>query len=146
MTRAVAALRPGDPLVNAIRILRKNRISGCPVTGERGEVLGVLSERDVVRALNANWLESRPLGLLELILPESTWDRTQILKDLQDRLARLRVSQAMTVDPATVDVDATLEDAARIMRERCVNRLPVTRAGHLVGILTRRDMITAWPR
>lgn len=146
MNTKVIALAPGDSLIEAVRILRRNRVSGCPVISPVGEVMGVLSESDVVRALDKNWLESRPLGLLELVLPESSWDRPGILKDLRERLARLRVAQAMTTDPAVVDVHATLGEAARLMLDRSVNRLPVIQNGHLVGILTRRDMIVGWPR
>jgi CBS domain-containing protein len=52
----------------------------------------------------------------------------------------------MTPDPVTVDADASVEEAARLIAERKHNRLPVVEHGRLVGVVTRVDVLDALTR
>lgn len=145
MTRQVTQLAPQQSLRSAIAALRRDGVSGSPVVLADGTVIGVLSESDIVGALNQAWMSTRPLALLDLLVPDSTSTRPEILEDLRARLGRMTVAQAMTRSPAVVEEGASLAQAARLMKERSVNRLPVLREGHLVGVIGRRDLIGAWP-
>jgi acetoin utilization protein AcuB len=53
------------------------------------------------------------------------------------------VEDVMTADPATVTPDDTLEEAARLMRERKISGLPVVEGGRVTGILTESDVFGA---
>ncbi len=145
MTVPVVQLAPHDALAVALARLRNADVTGGPVVSEDGQVLGVLSERDIAKAVGARWLSSRPLEVLDLVLPGSPWARPDALRSLREGLQGLLVEDAMTTPPETVEADAPLGEAVRRMKLRRVNRLPVVQDGRLVGILTRRDLLGHWP-
>ncbi len=67
-------------------------------------------------------------------------------KHFEERLrkaAAASVADMMTADPVTVDADAEVRDAARLMVETGHNRLPVVEHGRLVGVVTRVDILGA---
>jgi acetoin utilization protein AcuB len=68
------------------------------------------------------------------------------LRDSVDRLDRVAVRAAMTREPFTVAPLDTLEHAVTIIRERQIGALPVVEYGHLVGIITAKDLWIAEPR
>ncbi len=55
------------------------------------------------------------------------------------------VKERMTRNPVTVDEDASMHDALRLMHERKIRRLPVLRAGRLVGMVSEKDLLYASP-
>lgn len=59
-------------------------------------------------------------------------------------LAKMRVKEVMTVDPVTIDPDATVEEAALLMRDLHISGLPVVQNGKIVGIVTERDLFDAF--
>lgn len=138
MTRAVAAVHAETPLKDVAEILAKRDISGVPVVDDDRHVLGVVSEGDIVAK------ESGPrlgrIGFLELIRNvDSAW--------LEQRLSARTAADAMTSPALTVYAHAPVADAAALMTERGVNRLPVLdRDEKLAGILTRADMVRAFLR
>jgi len=136
MTADVISVTEDAPLLEASRLMRRHYISGLPVVDQNQRVIGVLSEKDVARALD----ERSPRDLIELVLdpPGVTEAR---LQRMRDRLETARVSEHMTREPFTIAPDAPVEAAAQIMKERKVNRLPVVERGRLVGIITRNDVI-----
>jgi CBS domain-containing protein len=145
MISAVVTLAPHDPLATALSRLRAAKVSGCPVLSQQGEVLGVLSERDIATALGEDLVRSRPQAIMDLVVGEFPWSQPDAIRELRSRLNDLQVEQAMTRPAEVVEADAPLAEAAWRMRQRGVNRLPVVDHGRLVGIIARRDLVGAWP-
>lgn len=138
MTSPVVSVPPTMRLKELARLLSERRLSGAPVVDDAGEVLGVVSEADLV-AIQAG----RPLSRrtpLEWAFGEqpSAWER------------RVRgattVAQAMTAPAVSVEPECPLREAAALMVDRGVHRLPVIEGGRLVGILTRADLVRAYLR
>ncbi|NOZ76880.1 MAG: CBS domain-containing protein, partial [Euryarchaeota archaeon] len=127
--------------------LRENRISGVPVV-EGGQVVGVLSEADIMELLESHELKINtilpsPLDVLELPV------RMKIgLKDAAERINRAasaRVKDIMSSPPYTISPGADMGEAAAVMSRKKVNRLPVVdEEGKLVGIVTRGDVIASF--
>jgi CBS domain-containing protein len=138
MQRAVVTVRPETTLRDVARILTEHAISGVPVADEAGAVLGVVSEADFVTR-EGGLADDRRRGLFHLLAEGP--DRAAMLK-VEARTA----GEAMTSPAITVEPVASIRDAARIMTERQVNRLPVVHDGRLVGILTRADLVRAYAR
>jgi CBS domain-containing protein len=92
----------------------KYGFSGMPVAERDGKVLGVITEADIVYSLIDG-----------------------------HRLEDVAAADFMTSPPATVDVEASLEEVMRTLQERRIVRVPVTKEGKLVGIISRRDVIQA---
>ena len=134
MTKNVVTISKDDTLLEAAEILRKNGISGAPVLNEEGELVGIISEADVLKVLEA---ERFPFSKLFHLL-----EREDIKEELE-KATKTRVRDVMSKNPQTIDADASIYDAASIMHSRGFNRLPVVENGKLVGIVARADILAA---
>jgi CBS domain-containing protein len=139
MQRAVITVRPEASLREVASVLVEHGISGLPVVDRTGVLVGVISEADFV-AKELGVPEHRH-RVLELFLGESAADSADIAK-----AEAATAGEAMTSPAITVDPDASVRDAARIMTERQINRLPVVAGGRLVGIVSRADLVRAFVR
>jgi CBS domain-containing protein len=138
MSTDVVTTTPSTPLREVARLLLEHEISGLPVCDEAGEIVGVVSEGDILFKEQGR-LETRDgvLGWL-LDLPSEA--------ELEKTRART-AGEAMTSPASTIPPFASVSAAARRMTEDAVKRLPVvTLDGRLVGIVTRTDLLRAFVR
>lgn len=136
MTRDVVHVAPDAPLREVAQLLSERRISGVPVVDEAGTCVGVVSEADLLpKQLSRGPSQRLPL---EWILG----DRHD--PEEQRRRAATTAAQAMSSPAVTIGPDRPLREAAGLMVERDVTRLPVVSEGALVGILTRADLVRAY--
>ena len=141
MTEEPAVARAEMTLMEAVELLAILGVSGLPVIDSRGVVVGVLSEKDVVRALGMRIGKKVRASLLDMLVSPAGEETPQAVEGCRRILEETRVVQAMSADPVTVEPDATIRAAATIMKVNDVNRLPVVERGRLVGIFTRHDFI-----
>jgi CBS domain-containing protein len=137
MTRDVRTVRSSTSLKEAARILAADRISGLPVVDSDGHVVGVLSEADIL-VKERGQTEERGFfaRLFELPIPE-----------LASKLEARNVGEAMSAPALTIGPKRPLSQAAAIMVDEGVNRLPVVDDdGVLIGIVTRADLVRAFVR
>lgn len=135
MTRDVASVKPTTALREAAALLVERRISGVPVVDDDNEVVGVLSEADILVKAGGGHSRGRLLGwLFEPDLGEEDKIRAEI------------VGEAMSAPALTIASHRPVHEAARLMVAQGVNRLPVLEDGKLVGILTRADIVRAFTR
>lgn len=138
MTRDPVVAQPKTTLQQAINILAENRISGLPVVDDTGTLVGVISESDLL------WQETGVTPPPYIVLLDSViflQNPATYEKDLHKAMG-LTVGEVMSDQPITVQDDQSLKDAARLMHEKNVRRLPVLNDDDkLVGILTRGDII-----
>ncbi|MCC6074592.1 CBS domain-containing protein [Pseudomonas sp. GCM10022188] len=116
MTRHPLTFRPEMDLFTAIERLLKHGLTAAPVVDARGELIGILSEADCLRATLAGAYHDDAHGA---------------------------VGQYMTVVPDTIDVDADIIKAAEGLLLDQRQRLPVLDNGRLVGVLSRHDVLRA---
>jgi CBS domain-containing protein len=135
MTRKVTTVTPTTSLRDAAVLLAGNGISGMPVVSETGEVVGVLSEGDIVVKAAGEVAQNRLLGwLLHSDL------------GLNDKIKAETVGEAMSAPAVTISPKRPVHEAARLMVAENVNRLPVVEKGKLAGIVTRADIVRAFTR
>jgi CBS domain-containing protein len=135
MTKDVVSVKPDAALREAAALLVEKRISGVPVLNEANEVVGVLSEADILVKAGGGHSRSRLLGwLLEPDFGE------------EDKIRAQTVGEAMSAPALTIASHRPVHEAARLMVTEGVNRLPVLEDGKLVGILTRADVVRAFTR
>jgi len=132
MTRTVVSVSPATSIKRVATLLLERRISGLPVVGDDGGVLGIVSEADIVTKTAEDAIPSSRLF--------DTGERA--LLEHEARTA----AEAMTAPAVTVSPLASVADAARLMGKRSINRLPVVTGGRLVGIVTRADIVRAFAR
>ena len=133
MSTDVVSVSPEAPLKDAAALLVRRRISGLPVV-EAGAVLGVLSEADIVARSTGGRRDSP--GLLGALFGDRD----------EGSIAAAQVRDAMSSPAITIAPERQVADAARVMVERGVNRLPVVEDSALVGIITRADLVRAFVR
>jgi CBS-domain-containing membrane protein len=135
-TRVVSVTKDASFRTMAVA-LREHRVSAFPVMDDDGTVIGVVSEADM---LAKEALDSDPHGMPGMI--------TGILRRKEQGKARGTTAGDLMTSPAvTVTPDDTLERAARLMYTRKVKRLPVVDGnGHLVGIVSRSDLLAVFDR
>lgn len=127
MTREVATLDVNDKLSIADDVMKLGRIRHMPVLDENGQLVGIISQRDLLHgALSA------ALGF------------GQVAK--QKVMATLYVKEVMAPDPRTTTPDTPLNEAARTMSENKIGCLPVLEGGRLVGIITEGDFVALHAR
>lgn len=134
MTRDVLTVSPQTTLKEVARLLVEHRISGVPVVGVDGAVLGVVSEGDILRKEEGD----RRRRLERVLAP--------ITEPSRLKHAARTAGEAMTTPAITIDANGFVAEAARTMLERGVKRLPVLENGSLVGIVTRADLVRAFAR
>ena len=134
MATPVVAVKKTASFKEMIVRMRKARVSALPVVDDAGRVVGVVSEADL---LNKEADLAAGPGPLASVLR---------FRD-HEKAAGVTAAQLMTSPPVTVGPDTPLAEAARLMRDRRVKRLPVISAsGHLIGILSRADVLRVFTR
>jgi acetoin utilization protein AcuB len=123
MSRPVITVHPETTLEQALETMQKNKVRRLPVVNRRGELVGIIPERVILRAL--------PSDATTL----SVWESRDIVR-------KLTVSKFMTEDVVTVTEDTPIEEAACMMVDRHFSGLPVVRNGSLVGFISDKDILT----
>lgn len=116
-------------------LLADREISGMPVVNGAGEVVGVISERDLAHALGG------PLIRLAIRRPVQSGSFLRTPKGVS-RGAR-RAQDIMTSPAVTAAPETPLSTLAKIMVDEQINRIPIVRDKSLVGVVTRGDVLTA---
>jgi CBS domain-containing protein len=139
MTRDVISVRPEAPLKDVARLLVAHRISGVPVVDADGVVLGIVSEADfLLKGQGASAAHRRPL---ERLFADDRATRERIAK-----AEASTAGEAMTTPAIMIEAGRPVAEAATMMVDHRVNRLPVTDQGGIVGIVTRADLVRAFVR
>ena len=140
MTQEVVTVEPETPLKDVARLMIDYGVSGIPVVDQTGLVVGVVSEADLlVKERGPEAIPRRPLTWL---IGESKATERDMAK-----LKAVAAREAMTSPPVTIGPDRPLHEAADLMIRERINRLPVVgRAGRLLGIVTRADIVRAFSR
>ncbi len=134
MTTKVISVTPERPLREVAEILTTHKVSGLPVVGRDGWVVGVVSEADfLAHGVGPTRWESA-LARLFGRSPGST------------KSSARTAGEAMTAPAITISPQAPVSEAAATMVGRSVNRLPVVEDGRLVGIVTRADLVRVFTR
>jgi CBS domain-containing protein len=136
MQRQVVTVTAEASIKDAVRLMTAHWISGLPVVDVHGSVVGILSERDLLRRVEPG---------TELRLPVwRAWfaDAGRIAADYV-RSHGLKVGEVMTVPAICVTPEMELSEVVALMEARRIKRIPVVRDGLLAGIITRSDLIRA---
>lgn len=135
MTRPAVTVNENQTLLTAIGILAEHHIAGAPVVDDQRRLTGVISEKDILRALG----EKPTAGLMNIV---DRCLRPAFAFSADPRTEKVR--EIMSRPPVSLELDSRLGDIVRIFAEKSINRLPVTGPdGRVAGIITRTDLISA---
>lgn len=133
MSSTVVGVSPDNSIRQAARIMLDHRVSGLPVVGGDGQLVGIISEGDLIRRTELGGGSTAS----ELTEPAEHRANAYIKR------TSWKVGDAMTPDPVTIDENAPISQAATLMQRHGIKRIPVTRDGTLVGIVSRADLLHA---
>jgi CBS domain-containing protein len=136
MTKHVISVEPTDTIARAIRLMLQERVSGLPVIDAAGTLVGIVTEGDFLRRAETGTQRRRPRWLEFLVGPGRMAD------EYVHTHAR-KVSEVMTVEPATVTEQTALADAVKLMEKRRIKRLPVMKGQKVIGIISRANLLHA---
>ncbi|GAA1002457.1 hypothetical protein Aple_000520 [Acrocarpospora pleiomorpha] len=137
MTKGVLSITEDTGFRDIVAALASRGVSGAPVVDAKDQVIGIVTESDLLRKEEFKTVYE---------------DRRPFFETPRDRLARVKSEgekavQLMTTPVTTVDPDISIPAAARLMAERSVKRLPVVdSSGRLVGIVSRSDLLKVFLR
>ena len=134
MTRTILSVRPDAVIAEAIRLMLDNRISGLPVIDEGGQLVGILTEGDLLRRGETATERHRPRWLEILMGPGR-------LAEEYVRTHGRRIAEVMTRDPVSVTPDTPLKEIVELMERHRIKRVPVLDGDAPVGILSRADLL-----
>ncbi|HDS46034.1 MAG TPA: CBS domain-containing protein [Methanomicrobia archaeon] len=142
MTRDVITVQETDSVLEVAQVFRTKKVAGAPVLNERAELVGVVSEADILKLLDTYRWYTPILTTLELLQLHQKEPR-DIQQDIE-KAGATQIREIMSKDPETVSPDTVIDDAAQIMYLTGFNRLPVLdESGALVGIVTRADILAS---
>lgn len=120
MSHPVITVSPDLPIVDALNLMKRERIRRAPVVKD-GKMVGIVSDKDL---LNASTSPTTSL---------SVWELNYLL-------SKITVKEVMSKKVLSVSEDTPIEEAARIMADNKIGGLPVTRGDEVVGIITETDL------
>jgi len=136
MTRKVVTVAPETPVIAVAKLLVERRLSAVPVTDPQGRVLGIISEGDLMRRPEIGTETHAPWWFRAFAAPDT----------LAKRFVKshgLVATDVMTRGVVTIALDASLAEAAELMEQYRVKRLPVTQEDRLIGVIARADLVRA---
>lgn len=134
MTSEVISVSPGHSINHAARVMMQHHVSGLPVLDDDGKLAGMLTEGDLIRraeigspdvAAVADQMDAAADTRAKAYIKSHSWC----------------VGDVMTGSPITVDESTPIGRIAEIMMEHDIKRVPVMRDEHLVGIVSRADLL-----
>jgi acetoin utilization protein AcuB len=126
MTLKPVVVTPGMSVPDALTLIRGRKIHQLPVVDEKGKLVGIVTEQDLLHASASS------------VTTLSVWE-------LPSLLAKITVNMVMVKDVATVNESTPVEEAARIMADRGIGCLPVVRDdAAMTGLVTKSDLFRAF--
>ena len=136
MVSPVITVKPDTSIEEVARLFLDRRISGAPVVDDRGSLVGIISEGDLLFRAEIGTERPHPYWFLQSAGEE-------ILAAEYVKARARRVADVMTRKVVTATPDASLSEIAALLEAKFVKRLPIVEDGQLIGIVTRVNLIQA---
>ncbi|MGB8481114.1 MAG: CBS domain-containing protein [Acidobacteriaceae bacterium] len=136
MVRDVITVSPGDDVADAVQLLADYDVSALPVVDDDQNVVGIISEADLLHREEIGTEKRRPWWL-EAVTPASS-----LAGEFAKSHGR-RVEEVMSTNIIAASEDTPLGEIATLLERHRIKRVPILRSGKLVGIVSRGNLIQA---
>jgi len=136
MTKDVITVKPDTTIEELARTLMRDQISGTPVVDDKGKLVGIVTENDLI-SKNSRLHIPTILRLFDAYIPLGT---SKLETDIK-RMTANTVKDICSKEVITIDSETSLEYIATLITERKIHLLPVLKEGKLVGIIGKKDLI-----
>ncbi len=143
MTGEVKFLNPDQTISDAVLELAKHGISGAPVVDKSGQLVGIITEKDILNAVKNTGKK------LEMVYPSLSMVSVTFIETMEEKetieafkeIANTKVNKIMTKGVTTVQSGSKLALIVNLIILKGVNRIPVMDGGKVIGIVSRADII-----
>jgi CBS domain-containing protein len=136
MVAPVITASPNASVKSVAETFVRHRISAVPVVDDKGKLLGMISEGDLLHRAEAGTEKQRPWWLRAFVGPDT------LANEYVKAHAR-KVSDVMTPQVITASPETPLHEVAALLEKHSVKRVPIVENGQLVGIVSRANLIQA---
>jgi CBS domain-containing protein len=136
MVSPVITTKPGALVRDVAKLFLEKRISAVPVVDDQGRLVGIVSEGDLIRRVEADTGRQRSWWLRLL-----SGDEKQAAEYVKSHAKK--VSDVMTTSVTTARPDTPLYEIASLMGKNAIKRVPIVSDGKLVGIVSRANLVQA---
>lgn len=136
MVRDVITVHPDTDVAEAIELLSEHDVSALPVVDTHHHLLGVVSEADLIHRVEIGTEKHRPWWL------EAVTGASTLAEDFAKSHGK-KVHELMTKDVVSATEDTPLSEIAALFERKRIKRVPITRNGKLVGVVSRSNLIQA---
>ncbi len=136
MGRGVITVHPETSVSEAVKLLIEHDISALPVVDDEANLVGLISEADLIRRAELGTEKHRPWWT------EAVTGAAALAEDFAKAHGQ-KVGDLMTAKVVTVSEDASLASIASLLERHRIKRVPVTRDGKVVGVVSRANLIQA---
>jgi CBS-domain-containing membrane protein len=137
MTSDVVTVTTETSVQELARILSQHNISGVPVVDNTGDLIGIVTENDLIDQTKKLHIPTI-VTILDSIFYLENPDKME--KEMK-KIAGTTVLDIYSSDPITVNGETTLEEIATIMAEKNIHTLPVVQGSKLIGVIGKKDII-----
>jgi len=141
MTSAVVTARPDTTVKDLVALMVTRRISGVPIVTQAHELVGIVTEGDLLYK-EVLPKPAEPAAIVQRLPIPGITEAAERARKAEG----LRADEVMTTPVLTVTEAATVHEIATLMVKHKINRVPVLRAGRVVGIVSRADVLKAFRR
>jgi CBS domain-containing protein len=136
MVRGVITVHPDIDIAEVVKLLSEHDVSALPVVDSQGDLVGVISEADLIHRVEIGTEKHRPWWL------EAVTGAAALAEDFAKSHGK-KVGELMTEAVVSATEDTPLSEIAALLERKRIKRVPITREGKLVGVVSRSNLIQA---
>jgi CBS-domain-containing membrane protein len=136
MVSPVVTVTPSASVKDVAKLFLKHSFSAVPVVDDRGAIVGIVSETDLMSRAEIGTHRQRSWWL-RLLMDEHALAADYI------KSHGLRVAEVMTLNVITASPETSLRDVVTLLEKHSIKRVPIVENGQLVGILSRANLVQA---
>ena len=141
MNKKLITLKKNDTFGKAVKTLSKNQISGCPVVDGKNNILGIVTQSDIIKAIDV-YSGIKTGDFFSLV--------ENIIKGNENagfaKMHSKKIAEFMQSDVISIGAEESISAAAKLMNKHRIDRLIVTKNDRLAGIVTKSDIVDALGR
>ena len=136
MVASVITASPNASVKSVAETFVRHQISAVPVVDDKGKLVGIISEGDLLHRAEAGTEKRRPWWLRAFIGPDA------LANEYVKSHAR-KVADAMTRQVVTASPETPLHEVATLLEKHSIKRVPIVENGQLVGVVSRANLVQA---
>ena len=125
-----------DSIENVLKILVDNKISGVPIVNKDMEVVGFISDGDIMK-----FIAKQDPRIIDMTSFVTVWYDSESLDQKMDDLLNINVMELATTKIIYATPDQSVDEVARTLGKKRIKKLPVIQDGKLVGVISRHGLL-----